>query len=50
MTNPQIYKEFQEARNNNMNPQEYLNKITSNFNEQQKQQWEMMTKGINFKS
>ena len=49
MTNPQIYKEFQEAKNSNMNPQEYLNKITSNFNDAQKQQWNTLMNGINFK-
>lgn len=41
-TNPQAYKEFREARQNNVNPQEYLNKITNNFNPQQKQQWDNM--------
>ena len=49
MTNPQIYKEFQEAKNSNMNPQEYLNKITNNFNDAQKQQWNTLMNGINFK-
>ena len=47
MTNPQVYKEFQEARQNNMNPNEYLNKITNNFNQEQKQQWEMFMKNFN---
>lgn len=37
--NPQAYKEFQEARKNNEDPEEYLNKITGNFNPQQKEQW-----------
>jgi len=48
-TNPQAYKEFQQARKDNVNPQEYLNKITSNFNEQQQKQWQNMMKGINTK-
>lgn len=47
MTNPQIYKEFQEARKNNLDPNEYLNKITSNFNQEQKEQWNMLMSGIN---
>ena len=50
MTNPQAFKEFQEAKQNNVNPQEYLNKITSGFNQEQKQQWETMIGGINSKS
>lgn len=37
--NPQAYKEFLEARKNNEDPEEYLNKITGNFNPQQKEQW-----------
>lgn len=49
MTNPQMYKEFQEARQNNVNPQEYLNKITSGFNENQQQEWNMFMNGINRK-
>ena len=40
--NPQAYQEFQQARKNNSNPQEYLNKITNGFNSQQKQQWNNM--------
>ena len=49
MTNPQVFKEFQEARQSNMDPQEYLNKITSGFNQQQKEQWNMLMNGINQK-
>ena len=40
--NPQAYQEFQQAKKNNENPQEYLNKITNGFNPQQKQQWQNM--------
>lgn len=40
--NPQAYQEFQQARKNNDDPQEYLNKITNGFNDQQKQQWNSM--------
>ena len=44
--NPQMYKEYQEARQNNINPNEYLNKITNGFNQQQKEQWNNMMNGI----
>ena len=47
MTNPQVYKEFQEARQNNVNPQEYLNKITNGFNANQKQEWDMFMNSFN---
>ena len=40
--NPQAYQEFQQARKNNENPQEFLNKVTGNFNQQQVQQWNSM--------
>lgn len=46
-TNPQAFKEFQQAKQNNENPQEFLNKITSGFNPQQKQQWENMISQFN---
>ena len=42
--NPQAYKEFQEARHNNVNPQEYLNQITNGFTPEQRQQWESMVR------
>ena len=45
--NPQVFKEYQEARDNNVNPNEYLNQITGNFNPNQKKQWDEMMKGIN---
>lgn len=37
--NPQAFQEFQKARNDNVNPNEYLNKIVENFSPQQKEQW-----------
>ena len=40
--NPQAYQEFQQARKNNENPNEYLNKIVGGFNEDQKKQWNNM--------
>ena len=46
-TNPQAYKEFQQARKNNMDPNEYLNKVVDNFNPQQKEQWNSIMNGIN---
>ena len=49
MTNPQVYKEFQEARNNNINPNEYLEKITNGFNPEMKSRWDEMMRGINRK-
>ena len=47
--NPLAYNEVQQAIKNNENPNEYLNKVIGGFNSQQKQQWDNMTKGINFK-
>ena len=40
--NPQAYQEYQQARKNNDNPQEYLNKVVDGFNPQQKKQWDSM--------
>ena len=40
--NPQAYQEFQQARKNNMDPNEFLNKTINNFNPQQRQQWNNM--------
>ena len=37
------------ARQNNINPQEYLNKITGGFNKEQQEQWNMLMNGINQK-
>ena len=45
--NPQAFKEYQEAKQNKMDPNEYLNKITSGFDPQMKQQWDSMMSGIN---
>lgn len=41
-----MYKEYQEARQNNVNPNEYLNKITNGFNQQQRDQWNNLMNGI----
>ena len=40
--NPQAYQEFQQARKNNINPQEYLNKVIGGFNPQQQREWNKM--------
>ena len=45
--NPQAYNEFQQARKNNENPNEYLNKVIGGFSPEQRQQWDSMMKGIN---
>lgn len=45
--NPQAYKEYQQARKNNDDPNEYLNKVVNGFNPQQRQTWDTMIKGIN---
>ena len=37
--NPQAYQEFQKAKQNNEDPNEYLNKVVNNFNNDQKEQW-----------
>ena len=47
--NPQAFNEFQQARKNNTNPNEYLNKIVGGFSPEKKQQWESMIGGINLK-
>ena len=47
--NPQAFKEFQQARSNNVNPEEYLNKITNSFSPERKQQWDSIISGINAK-
>lgn len=40
--NPQVYQEFQQARKNNVDPNEYLNQVMGNFSPAQKQQWQQM--------
>ena len=46
-TNPQAFRAYQQAKQNNENPQEYLNKITNGFNQNQKQQWDSMMNQFN---
>jgi hypothetical protein len=40
--NPQAYQEFQQARKNKENPNEYLNKVVSGFSPEQQEQWNNM--------
>ena len=47
--NPQAYQEFQQARKNNSNPNEYLNKVVNGFTPEKQQQWNSMMSGINIK-
>lgn len=37
-----MFQEYQEARKNNADPQEYLNKTINNFTPEQKEQWNNM--------
>jgi len=48
-TNPQVYKEFQQAKQNNEDPNEYLNRITNKYTPEQRQQWNNLMNGINTK-
>ena len=41
-----MYQEYQQARKDNVDPNEYLNKVVNGFNQQQRQTWETMIKGI----
>jgi tRNA uridine 5-carbamoylmethylation protein Kti12 len=47
MRNPQAFKEYQQARKENRNPNEFLNEIVERFTPEQKQQWNTMMNGIN---
>ncbi len=46
--NPQAFKEYQQARKENKDPNEYLSNVVNGFNPQQRQQWNQMM-GINNK-
>ena len=45
-TNPQVYQEFQQARKNNIDPNEYLNNVVNGFTPEQRQQWNNMMNNI----
>ena len=39
---PQAYQEFLKAKNDNVDPNEYLNKIVNGFSPEKKEQWNNM--------
>lgn len=49
--NPEAFKNYQQAKKDNINPNEYLNQVTNGFSPEQKKQWEQMMNnfGINAK-
>lgn len=47
--NPQAYQSYQQARKDNVNPNEYLNQITNGFSDEQKTQWNNLTNNFNHK-
>ena len=46
-TNPQGFKRYQEAKNNNENPNDLLNETISSFDPEKRQQWNNMMNMIN---
>ena len=44
---PQAYQEFQQARKNKEDPNEYLNKVVGGFTPEQQQQWNNMMSQFN---
>ena len=49
MLNPQAYQEYQKAKNDGVDPNEYLNQITNGFSPERKDQWEQLINEINVK-
>lgn len=49
MRNPQAFKEYQQARKDNRDPNEYLNEIINGYTPEQKKEWDEMMQGINAK-
>ena len=45
--NPQAFQEYQKARQNNVNPNDFYNQTINGFNPQQKQQWDTMMHNLN---
>ena len=41
---PQVFQEFQKAKKDNVDPNEYLNQIVSGFTPEKRQQWDSMIK------
>jgi hypothetical protein len=48
MRNPQALKQFEEIRKANGNPQEFLNKIMSNYTPEQRQQFRQIASNFGF--
>jgi len=48
MRNPQALKQFEEIRKTNGNPQEFLNKIMSNYTPEQRQQFRQVASNFGF--
>jgi hypothetical protein len=48
MRNPQALKQFEEIRKANGNPQEFLNKIMSNYTPEQRQQFRQVASNFGF--
>lgn len=48
MRNPQALKQFEEIRKANGNPQEFLNKIMSNYTPEQRQQFRQVANNFGF--
>ena len=44
--NPQAFKEYQQARNQNKDPNEYLNNTINSFDADKRQQWEQMMQNL----
>ena len=49
MSNPQVFQEYQKARKNNEDPNEYLNKVIDGFSPEQKQEWQSLMGQFNQK-
>ena len=49
MRNPQAYQEFQQARKNNQDPNEYFNKVYNQFSPEQQQNWNNIMSQFNKK-
>jgi hypothetical protein len=48
MRNPEAVKQFEELRKNNGNPQELLNKLTSNYTPEQMQEFKKFANGFGY--
>ena len=48
--NPRAFQSYQQARKNNENPNEFLNKTINSFDSQKKQMWEQMMNNYDINS